>query len=86
MNQDELDNKFDKYFDDFYLPCPDEVRVEIKAFMHQRDEATRLQTLEEVEKVLTSIVDTRFPSGERRWCIECARRIKTHAITKLKGE
>jgi hypothetical protein len=59
---------------------------DIKSFMHQRDEATRLKTLEEVEKVINKML------GPDEWGMPCpddvgiALTYLTNAITKLKGE
>ena len=39
---------------------------------------TQKDTMEEVLGEIEKVVTQDFPRGERRWCIECAERIKKH--------
>ena len=44
----------------------------------------RRQERTEILKEIDDIVNKKFPIGERRWCIECARRIRTKLKQVLK--
>jgi hypothetical protein len=105
MNQDEWDKQFEEITDDGYYigqGTGQELIVEVNMnqainYLHQRDAATRLQTLEEVEKELGELPLYQLPPGmvqvygiDKNGVKYVGMAINptdlTNAITKLKGE
>ena len=57
----------------------------IKSFFH----SYLSEVLEYLKQGTNEIVNQKFPRGERKWCVECAQRIRKdllNKIKKLKGE
>ena len=40
--------------------------------------------LDKIEKEILEVKNKKFPRGERRWCVECATRIRKELRTKLR--
>lgn len=38
----------------------------------------------EFRKMVEEVEHKKFPQGERKWCIECVKRIKKHILKQLK--
>ena len=76
----EFREKFDEYR---YKSVPKDMDVpmiEVENFILQK----LAEQKEEIIKMIWEVENKKFPRGERKWCIECAKRIKREIITNLK--
>lgn len=42
------------------------------------------KNMQDLEKILDQMVNKKFPVGKRKWCIECAKRIRKEVLKQCK--